>query len=150
MNWENAAVGSTDADARTRAPKRSTHTNAERMLGKELKVIGSSVVMAAAPSGLASRRNWIALFVLGTINNLAYVVVLSGASSMAKSFNASSEIGLINYADVALGLVAKAGAPPTAAWSQVLHRLIITDVVRMGPVATNAGVEHVLVGALAI
>ena len=34
--------------------------------------------------GVASRRNWLALFTLGTINNLAYVVVLSGASSMAK------------------------------------------------------------------
>ena len=40
-----------------------------------------------------------------------YVVVLSGAQSLADGFKEGSLIGLINWADVALGIAAKGELP---------------------------------------
>jgi CLN3 protein len=73
----------------------------------------SSLGAAAAVGGgvghhpLESRSNWICFWLLGTINNYGYVVVLSAAQSIAASYGASAYIGAINWADVGLGLVAK-------------------------------------------
>jgi len=52
-------------------------------------------------------RDWLAFWILGTVNNLGYVVVLSGAKSLADSFGDGNLIGVLNWADVALGLAVK-------------------------------------------
>ena len=48
-----------------------------------------------------------ALFVLGTINNLTYVVVISAASNIACHFDKKDLIGLIPLCNILLGLVSK-------------------------------------------
>ncbi|XP_052799630.1 battenin-like isoform X2 [Mya arenaria] len=53
-------------------------------------------------------RNWIGLFLLGTINNLPYVIVTSAASTIADSFGKKNLIGLVFGANVALSAVVKA------------------------------------------
>ncbi|XP_053384064.1 battenin-like isoform X2 [Mercenaria mercenaria] len=52
-------------------------------------------------------RNWIGLFVLGTINNLPYVIVTSAASTIADSFGKKNLIGLVFGANVALSAIVK-------------------------------------------
>ena len=42
-------------------------------------------------------RNWIALFILGTITNLTYVVVGSAAQDIAVQFNRRDLVGLIPW-----------------------------------------------------
>jgi hypothetical protein len=44
-----------------------------------------------------SLRNWLALFLLGTINNLSYVVVNSAGQDIIRKFNADQWIGLITW-----------------------------------------------------
>ena len=66
-----------------------------------------SSARAGASHPLDSRHNWICFWILGTINNFGYVVVLSAAQSIAASYGASAYIGAINWADVGLGLVGK-------------------------------------------
>lgn len=53
-------------------------------------------------------RNWIGLFLLGTINNLPYVIVTSAASTIADSFGKKNLIGLVFGANVALSAIVKA------------------------------------------
>jgi len=52
-------------------------------------------------------RNWVGLFLLGTINNLPYVVVTSAASTIATSFGKKNLIGLVFGANVGLSAVVK-------------------------------------------
>ncbi|XP_052212437.1 battenin-like isoform X3 [Dreissena polymorpha] len=52
-------------------------------------------------------RNWIGLFLLGTINNLPYVIVTSAANTIADSFGKKNLIGLVFGANVALSVVVK-------------------------------------------
>ena len=55
-------------------------------------------------------RNWIGFFILGTINNLAYVIVNSSAQSLTDSFDSqkvSNLFGLIPAANVTAGLFAR-------------------------------------------
>eukprot|EP01113_Clastostelium_recurvatum_P040021 TRINITY_DN6178_c0_g1_i4.p1 TRINITY_DN6178_c0_g1~~TRINITY_DN6178_c0_g1_i4.p1 ORF type:complete len:443 (-),score=104.66 TRINITY_DN6178_c0_g1_i4:40-1341(-) len=52
-------------------------------------------------------RNWIAFWILGTINNFSYVVVNSAAQSLAQSFDASDLLGLILWANIAFGFFAR-------------------------------------------
>ncbi|KAL4224554.1 hypothetical protein ACF0H5_015256 [Mactra antiquata] len=52
-------------------------------------------------------RNWVGLFLLGTINNLPYVIVTSAASTIADSFGKKNLIGLVFGANVALSAVVK-------------------------------------------
>ncbi|XP_046373340.2 battenin-like [Haliotis rufescens] len=52
-------------------------------------------------------RNWIGLFLLGTINNLPYVIVNSAASTIADSFNETNFVGLVFGANVALSAFVK-------------------------------------------
>lgn len=55
--------------------------------------------------GLSSyRTQWALFWLLGTINNLSYVVVGSAAKSLADSFHKSKLIGVIQWANVAIGL----------------------------------------------
>ena len=54
-----------------------------------------------------SWRDWLAFWILGTVNNLGFVVVLSGAKSLAEGFNDGNLIGVLNWADVAFGLAVK-------------------------------------------
>ncbi|XP_033752569.1 battenin-like [Pecten maximus] len=54
-------------------------------------------------------RNWIGLFILGSINNLPYVIVVSAAKTIADSFNERNQVGLVVGANVALSVVVKFG-----------------------------------------
>jgi MFS family permease len=49
-------------------------------------------------------RDWIALFLMGTINNLPYVVVNSSANILATSFNKTNLVPLVMFSNVAFGL----------------------------------------------
>lgn len=49
--------------------------------------------------------NWIGFFILGCINNLAYVVINSAAQSLAISFDARNLVGLVPWANVAVGFL---------------------------------------------
>ena len=51
------------------------------------------------------RVAWLCFFLLGTINNFGYVVVLSAASSLAHAFDDDSLIGLVAWANVSFGIV---------------------------------------------
>eukprot|EP00054_Salpingoeca_dolichothecata_P022771 m.150083 g.150083 ORF g.150083 m.150083 type:complete len:445 (-) comp24453_c0_seq2:31-1365(-) len=53
------------------------------------------------------RRNWAAFFILGTINNLTYVVVGSAAKTIAHNFHKDNLIGLITWANVGFGIAAR-------------------------------------------
>jgi battenin len=53
---------------------------------------------------LASCRNWLSFWSLGTINNFAYVVILCGAANLADSFNAGKLTGFVQWANVAVGV----------------------------------------------
>eukprot|EP00042_Codosiga_hollandica_P026296 m.123240 g.123240 ORF g.123240 m.123240 type:complete len:426 (+) comp52150_c0_seq2:55-1332(+) len=57
-------------------------------------------------STLSTLRNWFSFFLLGTINNMSYVVVNSAAKAITQQYNAENLIGLIPYANIALGLFA--------------------------------------------
>lgn len=50
---------------------------------------------------------WLAFCILGTINNLSYVMVLSAAQSLAKQFNSENLIGVIQWANVGVGIFIK-------------------------------------------
>jgi battenin len=50
-------------------------------------------------------RNWFGFFILGCINNLAYVVINSAAQSLAIAFDARPLVGLIPWANVAVGFL---------------------------------------------
>ena len=52
----------------------------------------------------ASWRNWIAFWILGTVNNFAYVVVAASAKSLACSFDQLSLLGAIAWSNVAVGV----------------------------------------------
>ncbi|OWF50565.1 battenin-like [Mizuhopecten yessoensis] len=54
-------------------------------------------------------RNWIGLFILGAINNLPYVIVVSAAKTIADSFDERNQVGLVVGANVALSVVVKFG-----------------------------------------
>lgn len=73
-----------------------------------------STVDGVPAASAGGRRNWWAFFVLGTINNLGYVVVLSGAKSISRYFHALKWIGLLNWADVGLSFVARGAATSLA------------------------------------
>lgn len=84
------------------------------------------------------------------------MVVLSGAQKMADSFHEDSLIGLINWADVALGIAAKGVYPsPSLLFRAILH-CVGVDVALPGYflccVLADAplmrSVEHVLLRAL--
>eukprot|EP01137_Pigoraptor_chileana_P016611 Opistho-2@73630 len=52
-------------------------------------------------------RNWVGLFILGTVNNIAYVIVNSAAESVSESFNAKNLLGFIPWANVAFGFLSR-------------------------------------------
>uniref|UniRef100_K1PV41 Battenin n=1 Tax=Magallana gigas TaxID=29159 RepID=K1PV41_MAGGI len=54
-----------------------------------------------------SLRNWIGLFLLGSINNLPYVIVTSAAKTIADSFGKKNDVGLVFGANVALSVIVK-------------------------------------------
>lgn len=56
---------------------------------------------------IVTLRNWFGFFLLGSINNLPYVIVTSAASTIADSFGENNQIGLVFYANVALSVFAK-------------------------------------------
>lgn len=52
-------------------------------------------------------RNWIGFFLLGSINNLPYVIVTSAAKTIADSFDESNNVGVVFFANVALSVLVK-------------------------------------------
>ena len=50
------------------------------------------------------KLQWLSFFLLGCINNLAYVVVNSAAKSIAESFNSGDLIGAVVWANVGFGI----------------------------------------------
>jgi battenin len=52
-------------------------------------------------------RRWCSVCMLGLLNNVPYFVVLSSAYSLASSFSALSDIGLVQWAAVALSIACK-------------------------------------------
>jgi battenin len=57
-----------------------------------------------AASRLDRLRDWVALFLMGTINNLPYVVVNSSAKILASSFHKDNLVPLVMFSNVAFGL----------------------------------------------
>ncbi|XP_071120015.1 battenin-like [Mytilus edulis] len=52
-------------------------------------------------------RNWIGFFLLGSINNLPYVIVTSAANTIADSFDQRNNVGVVFFANVALSVIVK-------------------------------------------
>ena len=52
-------------------------------------------------------RNWVSFWMLGLLNNFAYVVVLCGAAALADSFGEDKLAGVVPWANVAMGMVAR-------------------------------------------
>ena len=76
------------------------------------------------------KKTWLCFFVLGCLNNFAYVVIISGAKSLATNDleNAKSLIGVINWALVGLGLAARALNMFMETWSARLRTAITSTV----------------------
>lgn len=53
---------------------------------------------------LGSCRNWSSFWMLGMLNNFAYVVILCGAANLADSFGAGKLTGVVPWANVSIGL----------------------------------------------
>ncbi len=98
---------SVQASPHTRVKRHSFNTESASIGYNELQ----SVPEALLPNPIFClshyRWVWLYFFLLGTINNFAYVVVLSSAASLARSFDQSSLIGLIAWANVAFGIIFK-------------------------------------------
>eukprot|EP01135_Chromosphaera_perkinsii_P003176 Nk52_evm65s236 gene=Nk52_evmTU65s236 len=60
-----------------------------------------------ATEALGNYRNWAAFFVLGSINNLPYVVINSAAKSIVTEFHAPTLIGAIPWANNLFGFIAR-------------------------------------------
>lgn len=58
-------------------------------------------------TSLSSWRNWFSFWVLGMINNFAYVVILCGAANLADSFNDGKLTGFVQWANVAIGVMVR-------------------------------------------
>ena len=87
-------------------------------------------------------RNWFAFFILGTINNLAYVVVNSSAQSLTDSFDSqkiSNLIGLVPAANVTAGVFARS-----------LNTSLYDKVTTKGRIGANAIVMFCALGLLGI
>ena len=52
-------------------------------------------------------RNWVGFFLLGSINNLPYVIVTSAANTIADSFDQRNNVGVVFFANVALSVIVK-------------------------------------------
>ena len=61
-----------------------------------------------ASEALGSYRNWVAFFVLGSVNNLPYVVVNSAAKKIVEEFHSPNLIGAIPWANNLFGFLARA------------------------------------------
>jgi battenin len=63
--------------------------------------------LSVSPS--SSWHNWFCFWILGSLNNFAYVVILCGAKSLATNdfTGAKSLIGVVNWALVAMGFLAR-------------------------------------------
>jgi battenin len=70
---------------------------------------GTSTLSDVPPK--ASWHNWFCFWILGSLNNFAYVVILCGAKSLATNdfTGAKSLIGVVNWALVAIGVFARTG-----------------------------------------
>lgn len=72
---------------------------------------------------------WLCYFLLGTINNLIYVVILSSAESIAKSFNSLQYIGVIAWSNVFAGIIVR--IINTLYWLDTSHnkRILLCSIV---------------------
>lgn len=70
-------------------------------------------------------RTWVAVWLLGTINNFVYVVVLSSAKSVCASFGKEHLIGFIQWASVGVSIFVRMGnSYYLATWSHMLRMTI--------------------------
>lgn len=72
----------------------------------------------------AYQLQWICFFLLGTINNLSYVVINSAAKSLADSFGDGDLIGAIVWANVAFGIGIRFLNTFALLETKVTHRVI--------------------------
>ncbi len=98
---------------------------------------------------------WLIFWTLGLINNFGYVVVLSAAKSLAESFDASNLIGVLQWANVGFGLVAKFANAAFFLDSSYSIRMIINTAFMAGGLAitaisTRVGFELAVIGILLI
>ena len=61
----------------------------------------------ACTDGYSFWARWVGFFILGTVNNLPYVIVGSAAKAIAGHYCALNLIGAVTWANVAMGFVAK-------------------------------------------
>eukprot|EP00759_Apiculatamorpha_spiralis_P036840 PhF_6_TR37073/c0_g1_i1/m.54310/K12389/BTS, CLN3; battenin len=73
-------------------------------------------------------RNYFALWCLGMINNLVYCVILSAADDIATTFGQDSLVGLISWANNALGTVIKLVNAFLLHHSSVSRRIWVTAI----------------------
>ena len=80
------------------------------------------------------RSLWVSFWMLGTINNFGYVVVIAAAKSLADSFGEANLVGLIAWANVGFGILVKiANTTSTAeAYSHSFRLVIATAIMVIG------------------
>ena len=100
----------------------------EKPLLQEREFEASPVAdLEQAASGTAGRRTWGAFWILGLLNNLGYVVVISGAKSLADSHNKPNLVGAVSWSLVGLGVAVRA-INAALEGSSVLPRTIAASV----------------------
>ena len=90
---------------------RSARSSYERIVdmdeneeGRDASSLATMTTNGRPQNSLNTNRNWWAFWILGTVNNLAFVVVMGASASMACKFNAINDIAAISWANVAVGV----------------------------------------------
>ena len=115
------------------------------MYGAGLKAIDAAGKNATSNRTLNTYRNWWAFWILGTVNNLAFVVVMGAASSLACKFNALDDIAAISWANVAVGVFVRLANTIFLLGISETRRIAGASVcflVGLGGVATSALSDH--------
>jgi len=94
---------------------------------------------------------WVLLWILGLVNNFGYVIVLSAAKSLAEGFNQNGLIGLMQWANVAFGLLSKFVNMAFFLETSYVKRMILNTLLMGGgmvltAVSTKVGFELAIVG----
>jgi hypothetical protein len=99
----NAQSASSSAIHQRKSPTHSRSDSSEALNAQR----GSSSSTAESHSFCAQpssyKKEWLAFFTLGTLNNLSYVVVNSAAKSLADSFHQGNLIGAVVWCNVGIG-----------------------------------------------
>ena len=110
------------ADAASRRQQRLANmpraATQERLLQPEALASGAgSGTGSGSGSGSGFWRLWLGFFVLGSVNNLPYVIVGSAASNIADHFCDARWIGAVTWANVAFGFLAKVFSTRFCCWA---------------------------------